>query len=133
MAIAKRLLGAVISVAVLLPGAALARHNVGLCGNYKQVASNAGDCRDCTLMIADNPEIQKYFVESNNGWSAETTWVEGDASVAEGKGKWNKGSAWAGKKFDLYLSQQGRTLTMQMTMRDRKLGTVEAKYKCTDY
>jgi hypothetical protein len=128
-----RLLGAMVFAAVLAPGFASAY--TGFCGSYKQVSSNAGYCATCTLQIADNPEIQKYFIESNNGWSAEATWVEGDDSVAEGTGKWKKssGGAYGGKRFDISLTQQRRILTMTMTMRDRSLGTVEAKYKCTDY
>lgn len=108
---------------------------IGFCGNYQQTSSNAGDCPTCTLMIADNPEIQRYFIEANNGWSAEAEWVEGDASVAEGKGQWSAevGGAYAGKEFDILLSQQGRELTMAMTVSDGSIpGTIEGRFICTD-
>ncbi|MFO0994863.1 MAG: hypothetical protein U1E67_23365 [Hyphomicrobiales bacterium] len=105
---------------------------VGLCGNYKQVSSSAGQCPDCTLMIADNPEIQKYFVESSTGWSAEATWVEGDASVAEGPGKWKSGlgHALSGKSFELSMTQQGKSL--DIVMDHRGSGIIRAKFRCTD-
>ncbi len=106
--------------------------SVGFCGNYKQTTSSAGQCSNCTLMIADNPEIQKYFVESSSGWSAEATWVEGDASVADGKGKWKSGlgHAFSGKSFELSMTQQGKKL--DIVMDHKGTGIIRASFRCTD-
>lgn len=105
---------------------------IGFCGNYKQTSSDAGQCSNCTLMIADNPEIQKYFIESSTGWSAEATWVEGDASVADGRGKWKGGlgHAYSGKNFELSMTQQGKTL--DIVMDHKGTGIIRASYRCTD-
>lgn len=54
-------------LAGMLALAAPAAMAQGFCGNYVQVSSNAGACPQCTLFIADNPEIQKYFAEANTG------------------------------------------------------------------
>ncbi|MBV0910821.1 hypothetical protein [Anianabacter salinae] len=106
----------------------------GLCGNYVQLTSNAGDCFECRLLIADNPEIQKYFVEANNGWTAELVWVDGDASVATGQGFWGPvGGLFDNAGFEIDLNQQGRIMTMLMTHHLPELsGTIEATYACTD-
>jgi len=106
--------------------------SVGFCGNYKQTSSDAGQCSNCTLMIADNPEIQKYFVESSTGWSAEATWVEGDASVADGTGKWKSGlgHSFSGKSFELSMTQQGKTL--DIVMDHKSAGIIRASFRCTD-
>jgi hypothetical protein len=106
--------------------------SVGFCGNYKQTSSSAGQCANCTLMIADNPEIQKYFVESSTGWSAEATWVEGDASVADGTGKWKSGlgHAYSGKSFELSMTQQGKKL--DIVMDHKGIGIIRGSFRCTD-
>lgn len=107
---------------------------VGFCGNYVQLTSNAGDCLNCRLIIADNPKNQFYFVEANNGWTAELTWVDGDASVATGQGFWGDvGGAYDNAGFEIDLLQQGRVLTMFMTHHLPELSaTIEATYACTD-
>ncbi len=106
----------------------------GFCGNYVQTWSNAGTCKSCKLLIADNPKIQKYFVEANNGWSAELDFVEGDASVAAGSGRWkNVGGAYGGKQVTIDMNQQGLTLRMTMSVTDGSVaGVIEATYRCTD-
>ena len=106
----------------------------GICGMYQQVWSNAGACPGCSLIVADNPEIQFYFVESNNGWTAELTWVEGDESTATGEGKWgNVGGVYNNQGFDIDLYRDRAILTMDMTMHDPSVaGTVQAQYLCTD-
>jgi len=107
---------------------------LGFCGNYQQVTSTAGDCLECRLIIADNPEIQFYGVESNTGWSAELTWVEGDESVAQGAGHWgNVGGAYGGQNFDIDLVRQGDFLDMRMTHHAASLpGTIKARFVCRD-
>ena len=104
------------------------------CGNYIQTWSNAGQCKTCKLQIADNPEIQKYFVEANNGWSAELEFVEGDASVAAGNGRWkNVGGPYSGKPITIDMNQQGSTLNLTMSVSDGSVqGVIKATYRCTD-
>lgn len=97
----------------------------GFCGNYIQTASNAGQCKNCRLTIADNPEIQKYFVTANNGWQAELTWTHGDDSNATGSGNWNNG-----QHFDIDLSQQGRRLNLIMS--NPGSGPIRATFNCLD-
>lgn len=106
----------------------------GFCGNYVQTWSNAGACKTCKLQIADNPEIQKYFVEANNGWSAELEFTEGDSSVAHGSGRWKKvGGVYSGKRVFVDMNQQGLTLRMTMSVADGSVpGVVRATYRCTD-
>lgn len=109
--------------------------HAGFCGNYVQTSSNAGACANCRIQIADNPKLQKYFVTSSNGWSAELTWVEGDDSVAQGTGRWNRSISppYGGKRFDIDMSEQGNILSMRMTVSDGSVpGTVRVTYLCLD-
>lgn len=121
-------------VGALLLLASTSAGQAGFCGNYVQTWSNAGTCKTCKLQIADNPEIQKYFVEANNGWSAELEFVEGDASVATGSGRWkNVGGAYSGKRVSIDMNQQDLTLRMTMSVTDGSVpGAVKATYRCTD-
>ena len=78
----------------------------GFCGNYEQLYSNAGDCPTCTLLIADSPETGMYFVEANNGWSAEAAMMRDDGSLAAGVGRWGSvGGIWDGANFGIMLSK----------------------------
>jgi len=124
--------GAVVGAFMLLTGTSAGQ--AGFCGNYIQTWSNAGTCKSCKLQIADNPEIQKYFVKANNGWSAELTFVEGDASVATGSGRWkNVGGAYSGKRVSIDMNQQDVTLRMTMSVTDGSVaGVIKATYRCTD-
>jgi len=124
------LISAMATFALTIPAQA------GFCGNYIQTASNAGHCATCKLRIADNPEIQKYFVTANNGWSAELTWNHGDSSTASGSGKWkaNVGHVYANRKFDIDMNQQGRTLRMTMsTSINGNTNVIKARYKCLGF
>ena len=107
---------------------------LGFCGMYQQVWSNAGACPACSLIVADNPELQFYFVEANNGWTAELNWVEGDESVATGEGQWGDvGGAYGNQRFDIDLYRDRAILTMDMTMHDSSVaGTIQAQYVCSD-
>jgi len=107
----------------------------GFCGNYVQTTSNAGQCVNCRLLIADNPEIQRYFVESDTGWSAELGWVDADPSVAAGTGTWGDvGGVYNRKPFAIDLSRQGAVLSMTMSHYDGALGgPIQATYVCLDY
>jgi hypothetical protein len=124
------------SVAFLLALAPLAltasAASAGFCGNYVQVSSNAGNCPTCRLQIADNPEIRKYFVEASNGWSAELRWVDRTGERANGSGQWksNAGGSYAGKRFRMSMSQQGKSLSMAMSVGGG--GTVNARFRCVD-
>ena len=109
--------------------------NAGFCGNYVQTSSNAGDCPTCKLLIADNPEIQKYFVTANNGWEADLSWTHGDDSTATGSGRWNNnvGHALAGRSFDIDMNQQGRTLNMTMSFPGNgNNAPIRATFNCLD-
>ena len=124
------------SAALLLALAPLAltatAASAGFCGNYVQVSSNAGNCPTCRLQIADNPEIRKYFVEASNGWAAELRWVDRNGQQANGSGQWksNAGGSYAGKRFRVSMSQQGRSLSMAMAVGSQ--GTVNARFRCVD-
>lgn len=120
------LVSALTTFALSLPAKA------GFCGNYIQTSSNAGNCDTCKLMIADNPEIQKYFVTANNGWEAELSWTHGDDSTATGSGRWNRnlGHSLAGKRFDIDMNQQGRRLNMTMSLPGS--GPIQATFLCLD-
>ncbi len=103
------------------------------CKKYKQTASNAGACANCTFSVSSNRSKQRYTLTSNNGWSANTTWVEGDDSVAEGSGKWKNdlGHAFSGKSFDIFLTQQGSKIDMIMETKGMS-GRIEATFKCSN-
>lgn len=121
-------------VGILASTAAAQSDWQGFCGNYVQTTSNAGQCVNCRLLIADNPEIQLYLVEADTGWSAELTWVEGDESVASGVGKWgNVGGPYDNATFSIDLSKQGPVLSMIMSHTHPGLGApIEATYVCLD-
>jgi hypothetical protein len=111
------------SVAIgFLPGAAEALPCVG----YRQTSSTAGNCATCRVDIYDNPEIQKYFVEANNGWKAELTWADPRGSSASGMGQWEDG-----KQFDISIRENGRNLSMSVQMIDGSLN-FEARFACAD-
>lgn len=63
----------------------------------------------CGLRIADNPHIQDFFVEADNGWTAELERVEGDPSLATGGGAGSTevGGVSAGAAIDVDLSALG--------------------------
>lgn len=126
-----RCLTLMVTFALALIG--LSNHaNAGFCGNYVQTSSNAGDCDNCRLLIADNPKIQKYFVTANNGWEAELSWTHGDDSTAIGSGRWksNVGGALGGRQFDIDMNQQGRDLHLTMSLPGS--GPIRATFLCLD-
>lgn len=117
-------IGRLLAFSVVLIGS----HNLaqaGFCGNYIQTSSNAGQCNNCRLSIADNPKIQKYFVTANNGWRAQLNWNHGDDSTASGSGNWNNG-----QRFTIDLSQQGRRLNLIMS--NPGSGPIRASFNCLD-
>lgn len=128
-----RLIFATLSGLALSTGAALADWN-GFCGTYQQVSSNAGACPSCSLMIADNPELQFYGVVANNGWEAELYWVDGDEGVAAGGGEWNDmAGSYAEQRFAIDMNRQGDRLFMRMTHYNPALGSaITAEYICLD-
>ncbi|MEM1387883.1 MAG: hypothetical protein AAF748_07015 [Pseudomonadota bacterium] len=106
----------------------------GFCGNYVQTTSNAGQCVNCRLLIADNPETQRYFVEADTGWSAELEWLGGDPSAAAGDGRWGTvGGVYDQQPFTIDMSAQGDVLYMTMGHADPSLGVpIESTYVCLD-
>lgn len=131
MTLTRILTAAAFAALSMAPAHATSPAWMGFCGMAVQTSSNAGDCPTCRLTIADNPEIQMYFVEANNGWSAELTFVEGDESVATGSGRWGAvGGAFSNAAFDIDMNRQGDRLFLTMSHRDRSLGTVQASFAC---
>ena len=128
-----RSVGAALSALLLSSAAAHAQWN-GFCGNYQQVTSNAGACPTCTLMIADNPELQFYGVIANNGWEADLYWVNGNEGVAKGGGRWNDmAGAYEEQRFAVDMTRRGDRLFMQMTHYNPALGApITAEYICRD-
>lgn len=122
---------AALTACAVTPATASSPAWLGFCSMAQQVSSNAGDCPTCRLMIADNPETQMYFIEANNGWSAELFFVEGDESVAAGSGAWGRvGGAYERAAFDIDVNRQGDQLFLTMTHHNRSLGTVRASFVC---
>lgn len=131
MTLTKTLTAAAFAALSMVPAHAASPAWLGFCSMAAQTSSNAGDCPACHLMIADNPEIQMYFVEANNGWSADLTFVEGDESVAAGSGRWGAvGGAFNNAAFDIDINRQGDSLFMTMSHRNRALGVVQATFVC---
>jgi hypothetical protein len=106
----------------------------GFCGNYQQISSNAGACPTCTLMIADNPELQFYGVVANNGWEAELYWVNRNEGVAAGGGEWNdRAGSYAEQRFAIDMNREGDRLFMRMSHYNPALGgAITAEYICLD-
>ncbi|MEO1204787.1 MAG: hypothetical protein AAFV45_00495 [Pseudomonadota bacterium] len=108
--------------------------HAGFCSSYEQTSSNAGHCPTCQLNVKSWPREQAYTVFASNGWQAELNYAGGDSSVAFGGGTWRQGlgHAYAGKSFDIDLSQQGRTLSMIMsTMMNGQRQVIRATFRCT--
>lgn len=107
--------------------------NAGFCSHYDQTWSNAGPCSHCQLSVKVYAESQLYVVHASNGWMAELTFVDGDSSVATGGGTWRDDlpHAYAGKDFDIDLTQQGNELSMIMSTEiDGQRQIVDAKFAC---
>ena len=122
------------TAALLLLIAPMAHAFDGFCGTYAQTDSTLADCPDCRLIIADNPKIQFYFVESNTGWTAELHWVDGDETVATGAGTWGANlGAYSHATFDIDLSSQGDRLDLILSHHDPSLNSLfQASYACLD-
>lgn len=115
--------------------AAEAQTQTGFCGRYIQTWSNAGQCADCRLRIAADPEARSYSVESSNGWNAELTFMNGHSSLAGGAGNWKSGlgHSYSGRNFEILLAQQHRELAMVMiTEINGRRQVVRAKFRCLD-
>lgn len=92
------------------------------------MASNAGKCLDCQIVVGRNG--QDFTVKANNGWSAIVRpSFQGKPFVA-GKGSWdsNVSGSYGGKGFFLNLGMIDDKLLMLMTVpgRDGKLRNIKA-------
>ncbi|WP_398467981.1 hypothetical protein [Tardiphaga sp.] len=102
-------------------------------GEWHQIASNAGTCADCRILVANNGA--DFTVKSNNGWSATVrqSFSQGKTFIA-GKGSWDQTSgAYGGKPFFLNLGLKGDQLLMLMTVpgRDGTLQNIQAIFERT--
>ena len=89
----------------------------GLIGRWVQIASNAGDCPNCTITISRSGNRLK--VVGSNGWTATLiAGQDGDPDYASGEGRWSRGAgAFAGRPFSLDLQLRKRRLRMTMGIR----------------
>lgn len=100
-------------------------------GEWYQIASNAGKCADCRILIERNGE--DFTVKANNGWSAIVRpSFQGKPFVA-GEGSWppNYGGVYGGKAFFLNLGMKEDELLMLMTVpgRNGELLNVKAIFR----
>lgn len=104
----------------------------GFCDSYVQSFSSGDACPDCRLTFLDAGTAT--FVQSNTGWSAELTAVNGDETAASGTGSWgNVGDEYAGQIFDIALARAGETLELLLTHRTPDLPeNISAIYVCAD-
>jgi hypothetical protein len=85
-------------------------------GEWHQLASNAGECADCRVVVERNgPD---FTVKASNGWSAIVRPSFQERASVAGKGSWqpNFGGVYGGKAFYLNLGIVGDTLLMIMTV-----------------
>ena len=99
-------------------------------GEWHQMASNAGKCLDCRIVVGKNG--QDFTVKANNGWSAVVRpSIYGKPFVA-GKGSWdsNVRGVYGGKPFFLNLGMMDDKLLMLMTVpgRDGTLRNIKAVF-----
>jgi hypothetical protein len=102
-----------------------------LAGEWHQIASNAGKCADCRILVERNGE--DFTVKANNGWSAIVRpSFQGKPFVA-GKGSWtpNFGGVYGGKAFFLNLGMKDDNLLMLMTVpgRNGELRNIKAIFE----
>jgi len=119
---------------VVLPVAGPAAAQDGFCGRYIQTSSNAGLCLTCRLSVADNPQIEAYFVEANTNWTAELLWADGNPGAARGTGSWGDVEGpYNNAGFDIDMWHEGEVLWVQMDHYSANLpGVVEASFLCAD-
>lgn len=89
---------------------------VSLQGKWHQVASNAGKCSDCSILVEWTGS--NFTVTANNGWSAIVQPDPGGKAAALGKGNWKPsfGGAYGGRPFLLHLGIVNGKLLMIMTV-----------------
>lgn len=87
-----------------------------LMGEWHQIASNAGDCADCRILVEKNDS--DFTVKASNGWTAIVRPSFQRRVSLAGKGSWesNFGGIYGGKPFYLNLGIVGDKLLMLMTV-----------------
>jgi hypothetical protein len=85
-------------------------------GEWKQLASNAGQCADCRVAIERNGS--GFTVTANNGWSAVVRPKPDGKYGITGRGKWKPGAggSYGGTDFLLFLAVIDDKLYMIMTV-----------------
>jgi len=89
-------------------------------GEWHQVASNAGKCADCRIVIGQSGE--DFTVKANNGWSAVVRRSsKRKLAFMVGKGSWdsNFGGVYGGRTFSLKIGMKGDSLLMLMKVPGR--------------
>jgi hypothetical protein len=100
-------------------------------GEWHQVASSAGRCADCRVVVAS--EGQDFTVTANNGWSAIVRPSFQGKAYAAGNGSWkpNIGGGYGGRVFHLNLGLLDDKLLMLMTVAgpNGRLRNIKAMFK----
>lgn len=102
-----------------------------LLGEWHQIASNAGACIDCRIVVGKNGA--DFSVKSNNGWSATVRQSFQGKPFIAGEGTWdsNVTGVYKGKPFFLNLGIKEDQLLMLMTVpgRNGALQNIEAIFE----
>ncbi|QRM56609.1 hypothetical protein [Sinorhizobium sp. BG8] len=124
------LLTALLVFAVLPQPSGAARQHFG--GVWRQIHSNAGECRTCRLDIRQmGPSLA---IIANNGWSATGEAGDaGNADLARGSGRWrpNTRATYAGSPFEirLVLNDDYLHMTMHVAAREGGRRTIRAIFE----
>lgn len=102
-----------------------------LSGEWHQIASNAGRCANCRIIVRMAGE--NFSVKASNGWAAVVRPSFQGKPYAAGKGSWepNSGGSYGGKEFYLNLGIVNNRLLMLMTVLgpDGKLSNINATFQ----
>lgn len=99
-------------------------------GEWRQIASNAGEREDCRISIQRNG--WDLTVTSNNGWSAVARSQSDTMSAAVGEGRWkpNFGGSYGGRRFGLILGLADSKLFMIMVPKpDGSVAEIRAAFQ----
>ncbi|KQW34368.1 hypothetical protein ASD02_17845 [Ensifer sp. Root1252] len=111
----RRLVGALIAVAIVLWPFAANAETEDFPGQWRQMVSNAGTCGTCWLAIKQHGPILK--VSSNNGWFAFAhADLKTGSTTAAGIGRWseNVSGHYGGKPFDVRFVIVDKQLYLDM-------------------
>ena len=131
-----RLLIALLAGPVGLAAPAAAQVQTEVCLSAAQVASSAGPCPGCAMVIdldvreVAGAYVNAYSIRANNGWSAQAAESPSDPTLLTGTGTWGPDlGAWSDRPFDLTMRAEGSRI--HVTLRhDADFGTLTAEYAC---